>query len=180
MLGKLVWPSPLVFFYPRWTVDPDDWWQYVYPASVLVVIVGLWIARGRIGRGPLAAVLIFAGVLVPRRAFNALPFRYSYVADHFQYHASLAMFALAAAGLTLATSRVVTAPWAAMIVPGILLLALAAISHARTYVYHDLFTLYEDTIKQNPTCVVAYQSLGSALFAAGRYEEAITPLSAGD
>ncbi len=51
----------------------------------------------RIGRGPLAAVLIFGGVLVPALGFfNVYPFRYSLVADHFQYHASLALFALAA------------------------------------------------------------------------------------
>ena len=58
---------------------------------------GLMVAGARIGRGPLAAVLIFGGVLVPALGFfNVYPFRYSLVADHFQYHASLALFALAA------------------------------------------------------------------------------------
>ncbi|HVU86584.1 MAG TPA: tetratricopeptide repeat protein [Pirellulales bacterium] len=172
---KLAWPRQLVFFYPRWTVDPAERWQYAYPGSVLAVIVLLWLARGRVGRGPLAAVLIFVGVLVPALGFfNVFPFRYSYVADHFQYHASLAMFALAAACLALIATRLAASlHWVAPVIFGGLLLALAMISHERTYVYHDLFTLYEDTIQQNPTCWVAYQNLGGALYAAGRYEEAI-------
>jgi hypothetical protein len=101
--AKLVWPYPLVFVYPRWTIDTHAWWQYIFPLGVLAVIGGLWWARARIGRGPLAAVLIFCGVLVPAIGFfNVFPYRYSFVADHFQYHASIALIALAAAGIVLA------------------------------------------------------------------------------
>src|SRR5262249_14997633 len=86
--AKLAWPFPVIFSYPRWTIDAHAWWQYLYPAAALAVMAGLWFARGRIGRGPLAAVLIFAGMLVPVLGFfHIFSFRYSYVADHFQYHA---------------------------------------------------------------------------------------------
>ena len=62
--------------------------------------------RTQIGRGPLAAVLIFAGVLAPALGFfNVYPFRYSFVADHFQYHACIALVALFAAAATLAARR---------------------------------------------------------------------------
>ena len=57
-------------------------------------------------RGPLAAALIFGGVLVPVLGFlNVYPFRFSFVADHFQYHASVALLALAAAGIVMALRR---------------------------------------------------------------------------
>ena len=100
--GKLAWPHPIVFFYPRWQIDARVWWQYLFPAAAVLVPVGLWLLRGRIGRGPLAAVLMFAGVLVPALGFfNVYYMRYAYVSDHFQYHASLALIALAAAAATL-------------------------------------------------------------------------------
>ena len=99
--AKLVWPYPLAFFYPRFA----DRRPCVVAVSVsaggdAVSVGALWRARRRIGRGPLAAVLIFAGVLTPALGFfDVYPFRFSFVADHFQYHASIALLALAAAGL---------------------------------------------------------------------------------
>ncbi|HSW44580.1 MAG TPA: O-GlcNAc transferase, partial [Phycisphaerae bacterium] len=40
-VGKLVWPVDLTFIYPRWRIDASVWWQYLYPAAALAVIVGL-------------------------------------------------------------------------------------------------------------------------------------------
>ena len=82
--GKLAWPHPIVFFYPRWEIDAHVWWQYLFPAAAVLVPVGLWLLRGRIGRGPLAAVLVFAGVLVPALGFfNVYYMRYAYVLGPF-------------------------------------------------------------------------------------------------
>ena len=66
--GKLLWPHPLLFFYPRWMIDARTAWQYAFPAAALALVGTLWLARARIGRGPLAAVLVFAGVLTPPSA----------------------------------------------------------------------------------------------------------------
>ena len=108
--AKLAAPHPLMFFYPRWKIDTNDPWQFLFPVAALGMLAGLWLVRGRIGRGPLAAVLIFGGVLVPVSGFfNVYPFRYSFVADHFQYHASLALMAPVAAGGALAFDRLSSA-----------------------------------------------------------------------
>ena len=32
--GKLVWPVPLIFTYPRWDVNQAVWWQYVFPRAL--------------------------------------------------------------------------------------------------------------------------------------------------
>ena len=104
-LGKLAWPHPLGFVYPRWDVDARDLAQWLYPAAVAALAAALWLARGRLGRGPLAALLLFVGVLFPALGFfDVYPFLFSFVADHYQYHASLAPIALAAAGVALARS----------------------------------------------------------------------------
>ncbi len=94
-IGKLIWPSNLCFFYPKWEVDAGDPKQYVFPAFVVLVVAVLFFGRTRFGRGPVTAVLYFGGTLFPVLGFfNVYPFRYSYVADHFQYLASIGIIVL--------------------------------------------------------------------------------------
>ncbi|MBI2825872.1 MAG: tetratricopeptide repeat protein [Planctomycetia bacterium] len=172
--GKLVLPYPLVFFYPRWTIDRHAWWQYLFPLAAAATFVVLFLARGRIGRGPLAAALLFAGVLMPALGFfDVYPMRFSFVADHFQYHASIALIALVAAG---------AATWAARLKPdgrrfarlaaGAVLVVLAAMTMVQARVYHDLETLYTHVIEHNPGSWTAYLNLSLHMHGLGRREEA--------
>jgi len=63
-----------------------------------------WLARRH--RGPLAGFLIFTGTLFPVLGFlNVYPFIFSYVADHFQYLASLGIIIPATSGLALGAKR---------------------------------------------------------------------------
>src|ERR1700732_1518525 len=72
--------------------------------AVLAVALGL---LARKNRGPLAGFLFFAGTLFPALGFlNVYPFRYSYVADHFQYLAILGILVPAASGLTVLAARI--------------------------------------------------------------------------
>ncbi len=97
-LWKLCWPTKLTFIYPRWQIDVRAWWQYVFPLGVVALAIGLWSIR-RWSRAPLAALLFFAGTLFPVLGFfNLYTFRYSLVANHYQYLASLGAITLAAAG----------------------------------------------------------------------------------
>src|SRR3989442_14057512 len=101
--AKLVAPVRLSFIYPRWEIDASAWWQWLFPLAAAGVVAAAWRLRDRIGRGPLAAVLYFAITLAPALGFvDVYPFRYSFVADHFQYLASLGpitlLVALGAAG----------------------------------------------------------------------------------
>src|SRR5262249_6329783 len=87
--GKLIYPARLCFTYPRWQVDATAWWQWLFPLGALGVVVALWLARARVSRGPLGAVLFFAITLGPALGFvDVFPMRFSFVADHFQYLAS--------------------------------------------------------------------------------------------
>ncbi len=105
-LGKLVFPAGLAFSYAKWNINPSDWSQWLYPFGVFVLTAILWRVSRR-SRAPLAGFLFFAGTLFPALGFvNVYPFRYSYVADHFQYLASLGVIALAAAGISLSFDRI--------------------------------------------------------------------------
>ncbi|MBI2825044.1 MAG: tetratricopeptide repeat protein [Planctomycetia bacterium] len=174
-VGKLAWPHPLAFLYPRFAVDVPAWRQWLLFVAAISVPVALWLARGRIGRGPLAAVLIYVGVLAPALGFFNIYFtRFAQVADHFQYHASVAMIALAAAGAALVATRL-PAGWRgiANATAAVVLVALAALTVRQTFIYQDLETLYRDTIAKNPKSWMAYGNLSEHLNSQGRYDEAI-------
>jgi tetratricopeptide (TPR) repeat protein len=164
-LGKLVWPADLMFMYPRWKVDSAVWWQYLFPLGVVALVVGLvWMARKQ--RGPLAGFLFFAGTLFPALGFiNVYPFIFSYVADHFQYLASLGIIVPLAAGL-LAAVRSIThdgtlpARWLAPTCGGLLVAVLGILTWRQCGMYRDAETLYQETLRRNPECWMAHSNLG--------------------
>lgn len=104
-LGKLILPVNLVFSYPRWDINPYDWKQWLYPIAAVSLLISFWMLRRR-SRALLAAFLFFVGTLFPVLGFlNVYPFVYSYVADHFQYLASLGIIVLGSAGITMAMEQ---------------------------------------------------------------------------
>ncbi len=165
-LGKLFWPAPLIFFYPRWDVasSPLVWSGCLL--AVAAVTFALWRFR-QTNRGPLAAWLFFVGSLFPALGFfNIYPFLFSYVADHFQYLACLGVIAGASAGFApLLTAAPV--PWRTLgwIFGGTAIATFAFLSHAQSRLYTDLDTLYRTTIARNPDSWVAHNNLGAHLLA---------------
>ena len=166
--AKLVWPVNLIFMYPHWTVDAAIWWQWLFPLALLALLASfVWLARTRHQRGPLAAALLFVGTLFPVLGFlNVYPFRYSYVADHFQYLACIALLVPLATLLTKAAHRL---PAAVAIVP----LVLAALTFQQSRTYHDNETLWRTTLARNPACWMALNNLATMDINGGRVEEAI-------
>ncbi|MGH7177051.1 MAG: tetratricopeptide repeat protein, partial [Tepidisphaeraceae bacterium] len=165
---KLLCPVNLVFIYPRWNIDSHELWQYAFPTSATALIVAAWLLRGRIGRGPLAALLLFGGTLVPALGFvNVFPMRYSFVADHFQYAATIAPIALIAAGATLATRRANLPAAASQAVGVIVVCVLGCVAFAQCRTYADVETLWKRTIARNPRAWMAYNNLGASYFNSG-------------
>ena len=174
-LGKLVWPEPLIFIYPRWRIDAGAAWQYLYPVAALGVVAGLWLLRGRLGRGPLASALFFAGTLLPALGFfDVYPMRFSFVADHFQYLASVGPIALAAAAAAAGVQRLgPPGRRAALLCAALVLTALATLTARRVPVYQGLESLWLDTLSQNPDAYLAHYNLAELLRRRGEVEGAI-------
>jgi protein O-mannosyl-transferase len=173
-LGKLVWPANLCFIYPRWKPDVESLRQWIYPASALAALIALWLARGRIGRGPVAAVLCFGGTLFPVLGFiNTYGMRYSFVWDHWVYLPSLGIIALVAAVAVCAAGwlrRPVVFQGFAVLV----LLVLAVLTWRQCGMYTDLETLWRITIDRNPDSWLAHNNIGTILSEKGRADEAMT------
>ena len=174
-VGKLVWPDQFTFIYPRWEIDPSVWWQYLFSFAAVVVLAALWGLRRRIGRGPLVAALVFGGTLLPALGFvDVFPFLYSYVADHFQYLAGVALIVLAAtAGARLCARTGQPGKIIATAGAPILIVVLGTLTWKQAGVYRDSESLWQDTIAKNPSCWMAHNNLGHALAQVGEIPKAI-------
>jgi len=161
--GKLVWPTNLAFIYPRWTIDPRGAAAYLYPIAVLALLGALaLLARSR--RGPLAGFLFFAGTLFPALGFvDVYPFLFSFVADHFQYLASIGIIVPAASGLGLAASAVPVGARARACLLLAVPAALGALTWRQCRIYGDAETLYRATIARNPSAWLAHYNLAVSL-----------------
>jgi tetratricopeptide (TPR) repeat protein len=161
--SKVVWPGNLIFTYPRWNIDAAIWWQYAFPLGVLVAGLGLGIVARR-HRGPLAGFLFFIGTLFPALGFfNVYPFRFSYVADHFQYLASLGIVVPIACGLAMGASRIGLGKPAMAACAAVLLTVLGMLTWRQSGNYADAETLYRATLARNPASWMAHTNLGVVL-----------------
>lgn len=179
--AKLAWPHPLIFMYPRWQIDARSAAAYLFPLSAVAVIALLWVQRRRWGRGPLAAVLLFAGTLLPALGFfDVYPMRYSFVADHFQYLAGIALIVPAAWLAATAWERWHLSGKRVVVAAAALAIAtLTLLTWRQCQVYADLETLWIDTIAKNPGCWMAHHNLGLVYFEQRRYPDAIAELQRG-
>jgi len=173
-LGKILWPSGLVFIYPRWKLHVNEGWQYLFPLGAILVLVALFLIRRRT-RAPLASALLFAGALFPALGFfNVYPFVFSFVADHFQYLAALAMISALCAAAALASGRILPGK---RIVPGacaaVLVLVLGVLTWRQCGEYRDIETFYRSILVRNPDSWLAHDNLGVVLARRGQLDEAV-------
>jgi hypothetical protein len=157
--GKVIFPMRLTFVYPKWDLQDDRALQAVIAAAASLVIAALIVLSRKIGRAPAAAALLFTGTLAPALGFfNVYPMRYSFVADHFQYLAIVALIVPIAAICSRWIGR-----WACL-----LLIPLALLTWRHSEVLHDPITLWTDTVAKNDASWMAHENLGQAWQAIGR------------
>ena len=157
-IGKILWPQPLIFTYPRWDLDQTYMVQLIFPISFLLFIIFLWRNRGKWGDGPLTGILFFAGTLTPALGFfDFYWMRFSFVADHLQYPASVGIIAITA-GLVAWYEKERCA--ALKIAFPVVLIILGVLTYKQVHIYHDNESLWRDTIKKPKTLSVRKDSPG--------------------
>jgi tetratricopeptide (TPR) repeat protein len=191
-LSKLIWPSKLTFIYPRWDIAPTHFLSYAWLLAGLILCLAIYFLRSRsrgMGRSVEVAAAFFVATLSPVLGFIMLyTFRYTFVADHYQYLACIGPIALASAGLAVAASlweahatqgaAVSQPPWALKKAPfpafcGVLLLLLSLLTWRQAGMYGNIETLWRTTLARNPGCWMAHNNLGIVLFQKGQLDEAI-------
>lgn len=163
-MGKLLWPSNLMFFYPRWDVAEQFGVWIIFMLAALVVTAGLWLIRTK-SRAPLAAWLLYGGTLFPVLGFlNVYSFKFSYVADHYQYLAIPVFVSVMAAIVALWIVRIPRQlRMAAYVSTGAVVILLGVLSHRQSRLYQNDETLFRANIAANPTSWMAHRILGLAL-----------------
>ena len=164
LAGTVVWvylkhvllPIEQMFFYPKWDPEMSVWWQWVLLIGAIALPITLLVKSKKWGRGPLVAILIFGGALFPVMGFtNVYPMRFSWVADHFQYHANFAMFALIGALLI----RLPIPKKPGQIALGVVLAGGAGLSNLHGLAFENSEALWRRTIASNPESWIAYENL---------------------
>jgi tetratricopeptide (TPR) repeat protein len=173
-LGKLIWPSSLTFIYPRWTISPSNPLDYAWLLAGAGLCALIYFARRYVGRSVEVAVVFFVATLSPVLGFIMLyTFRYTFVADHYQYLASIGPIALASAGVvslagTFERSRPLIFGTAVAMVA-----TLAVLTWRQSAMYADIEALWRTTLARNPACWMAHNNLGIVLSQKGEIDDAI-------
>lgn len=160
--STLAWPVNLSFIHPGFTLDPANWADHAWSGSIVLLLSVLLAASPWIGRGPCAAVAIFVVALAPITFMNVAFTRFSPVADHWQYQASMPIIALAAAaGMHLWwIGRGVHLRRTAVLAILVYLAVLGGLTWQRATVFESARALWTDTVQRNPAAWIAHAELG--------------------
>jgi protein O-mannosyl-transferase len=174
-LKKLGYPIDLITIYPQWKLTVNLITQLFYPVTFLGFLGLLYAGKKYYGRGAFAALTFFAVTLVPTLGFIVFSYMYhSYVADRFQYLASIGPITLFGAfGYRIYTTTPIN--WKPLLrMLGVLIIALLGfLTWKQAEHYDNNETLFHYTLTKNPNTWLAYNNLGLALAEKKQYEEAM-------
>ena len=174
-IGKLLLPMHQSFIYPRIVPSPQEAGQWIFLlAAIVVLIAALCSASPSSAAELLAAMLCYLLLIFPALGFfNVYPFRYSFVADHFQYLAGIPLIVLAVS----IAARILAPLWktggasheqqaaksspAIAVMVSILLVVLGAAAWIRADVFAEPTKLWEDVLlpDKNPDSWLAAYNL---------------------
>jgi len=173
-LSKIFWPSNLTFIYPRWNISPADLIDYIWLLAGIAACVAIYFIRRYFGRSVEVAAAFFVATLTPVLGFIMLfTFRYTFVADHYQYLACIGPIALASAGIVTLSDRFTH--YRAVIVSAALLVvaSFGTLTWRQAATYSDIETLWRTTLARNPECWMAHTNIGIVFLQQGKIDDAI-------
>ncbi len=180
---KIIFPFDFIFFYPRWTVDANVWWQWSFSLAVILILGALFIYRKKIGRGALALFIFYVISIFPVLGFlNVYGMKFSYVADHFSYLSTPVLLLLICASLTFLLDRLKTrftflSSIAYKILSRVFFVLIIIYMFGKsielTKNYKNEMVLWSNLVKDNPRCLVAYDSLAEEYRNIGEKEKVL-------
>jgi tetratricopeptide (TPR) repeat protein len=176
-LAKLFWPAKLTFIYPQWTIEPNNPFSYIWLVADVALCAAIYFARRYVGRSVEVAAGFFVAMLSPILGFIMLyTFRYTFVADHYQYLACIGPIALVSAGLVKLTNAAGYGQRFLCVLGILAFSTLGLLTWRQSASYRDSQTLWRATIDRNPGCWMAENNLGSELLEEGDTDGAIAHL----
>jgi tetratricopeptide (TPR) repeat protein len=161
--SRVAWPGRFMFIYPRWTLEVGDMVYWMCLVGVIGFLAS-FVVLSRRERGPLAGMLFFTGTLFPALGFfNVYPFRFSFVADHFQYLASLGLVVPAAWAIWWLVRRLDLAGASRTCALAAVPALLGFLTWRQSGIYSSSETLYRSTIAENPSAWLMHYNLAVTL-----------------
>src|SRR5207253_10532695 len=146
-------PSKVTFTSPRWDIASSYLLGYVWLLGVFIVFVVIYSLLRYFRRSIEVAAAFFVATLGLLLGFIMLyTFRYTFVADHYQYLACIGPIALASAVLVnladaFKNSRNIIFSAALCVVA-----LLATLTWRQAAMYGNIETLWRTTVSRNPSC----------------------------
>jgi hypothetical protein len=158
---KAVLPFDLNVIYPKWEIDPGRLVSWLPGALLIVCFLVFWRKRNSWGRAALFGFGYFTVTLFPVLGFFDQAFyRFSLVADHWQYYSIVGVIALGlAAGERICRRIAGEAGSSVKAVASIVVLtALTAATWTRASLYADAGALWRDIDAKNPNARAAHSN----------------------
>lgn len=172
-VGRIFWPANLRMFYPRWTIDPSVWWQYLFPTAAVALFAAAWRLRRRC-RWLWTALLFFFLTLIPFLGFfDVRMFRFQFVSEHFEYLPIMGVVVPLSAGVAITLHR--WHDWrrfTAQAAIALVLTVLTFLTWQDSGAFRNAETCYRDSIAKCGESWIAHMNLGIILTAQGRSSEA--------
>lgn len=156
---QLVMPKDICFVYPKWEVDGTQWVQWMPNVGVLLAVLLVWSQRKKWGFGPLAGLLYFILAVGPLAFVSVAYMRFTFVANHWVYWASMGFLALMAT----AFYQVFRHPKLRVSVMLVLVVAMGVRSWFHAQIYADQIVVWRHVLKRYPTLSTAHLNLANAL-----------------
>lgn len=167
-LGTQLFPFDLPIVYPRWNVSGLNFFEWIPLLGAIAILAVLYARRDALGRGPITAAVCYVVLLAPvLGAFNIYFMRFSLVADHWQYLASIVVLAAVAAAASRLPSRAFH-PFAAIVV-----VVSVIFTWRQASLYTSSETLWRAAIDRNPNAWVGWHYLGQEAQGRGDIDNAI-------
>jgi len=173
-LQKTLLPIELAFVYPLWQFDTSQAAQWLPLAAGLAVLGTLiWATRKGLDRGPLAAVLYTLFCLGPVLGLvDIYYFRYSLVADHYQYVAMPGLIVLVVATATRFARRRNIDRVTLRVASLGLVAVLGGLTWQQVGIYQTPQQLWRDTLARNPGCWLAHNQLANLVSSSQKVDDA--------
>jgi len=172
---KSILPVNLIPIYPRWHIDAANPISYLPVILLVAAFFVFWSFRQSWGRPLLLGLGYAVLMLFPVLGFiNIYFFRYSLVADHWQYFSIMGPVALVSVALVKLSAFLNLNKILKLLSCCTLFVVMGALTWRQAGVYRNSETLWTATLAKNPNCFAAYNDIGVILYRRGRVNDAIS------